>query len=35
MTASGIVAVFAGLSAASSGANGSFGGMIAMLSTCR
>jgi MFS family permease len=35
MTASGIVALFAGLSAASSGANGSFGGMIAMLSACR
>ncbi|KAG9315288.1 major facilitator superfamily domain-containing protein [Chiua virens] len=35
MTATGIVAVFAGLSAASSGANGSFGGMIAMLGACR
>jgi MFS family permease len=35
MTATGIVAVFAGLSAASSGANGSFGGMIAMLCACR
>ncbi|KAG8213042.1 major facilitator superfamily domain-containing protein [Butyriboletus roseoflavus] len=35
MTASGIVVVFAGLSAASSGANGSFSGMIAMLTACR
>ncbi|KAG6373443.1 major facilitator superfamily domain-containing protein [Boletus reticuloceps] len=35
MTATGIVAVFAGLSAASSGAHGSFGGLIAMLSACR
>jgi len=35
MTATGIVAVFAGLSAASSGANGSFSGMIAMLCACR
>lgn len=35
MTATGIVALFAGLSAASSGANGSFGGMIAMLCACR
>lgn len=35
MTATVIVAVFSGLSAASKGANGSFGGMLAMLSACR
>jgi len=35
MTATGIVAVFSGLSAASSGANHSLGGMLAMLSACR
>ncbi|EPQ52931.1 MFS Git1p-like glycerophosphoinositol and glycerophosphocholine permease [Gloeophyllum trabeum ATCC 11539] len=35
MFASGIVAVFSGLSAASHGANGSLGGMLAMLSACR
>ncbi|KAH7927907.1 MFS general substrate transporter [Leucogyrophana mollusca] len=35
MTATGIVALFSGLSAASSGANHSFGGMLAMLSACR
>jgi len=35
MTATGIVALFSGLSAASSGAHGSLGGMLAMLSACR
>ncbi|KAH7913193.1 major facilitator superfamily domain-containing protein [Hygrophoropsis aurantiaca] len=35
MTAAVIVALFSGLSAASSGANHSFGGMLAMLSACR
>ncbi|KIM54389.1 hypothetical protein SCLCIDRAFT_31167 [Scleroderma citrinum Foug A] len=35
MTATVIVAVFSGLSAASSGANGSFSGMLAMLCACR
>ncbi|KAL4062220.1 major facilitator superfamily domain-containing protein [Scleroderma citrinum] len=35
MSATGIVALFSGLSAASSGANGSFGGMLAMLCACR
>ncbi|THH12609.1 hypothetical protein EW146_g7533 [Bondarzewia mesenterica] len=35
MLATGIVALFSGLSAASSGAHHSFGGMLAMLSACR
>ncbi|OJA16409.1 hypothetical protein AZE42_05503 [Rhizopogon vesiculosus] len=35
MSATGIVALFSGLSAASSGANHSLGGMLAMLSACR
>lgn len=35
MTATVIVALFSGLSAASSGANGSFSGMLAMLCACR
>ncbi|EGN99154.1 hypothetical protein SERLA73DRAFT_182000 [Serpula lacrymans var. lacrymans S7.3] len=35
MSATAIVALFSGLSAASSGANHSFGGMIAMLCACR
>lgn len=35
MTATGIVALFSGLSAASSGAHGSLGGMLAMLSAMR
>lgn len=35
MTATGIVAVFSALSAASSGAHGSFSGMLAMLTACR
>ncbi|KXN88499.1 hypothetical protein AN958_07165 [Leucoagaricus sp. SymC.cos] len=35
MSATGIVALFAGLSAASSGAHGSLGGMLAMLSAMR
>jgi MFS family permease len=35
MTATGIVALFSGLSAASSGANGSLSGMLAMLTACR
>lgn len=35
MSATVIVALFSGLSAASSGANGSVGGMLAMLSACR
>ncbi|TFK45742.1 MFS Git1p-related glycerophosphoinositol and glycerophosphocholine permease [Heliocybe sulcata] len=35
MFATGIVAIFSGLSAASHGANGSLNGMLAMLSACR
>ncbi|KAF9645102.1 MFS Git1p-related glycerophosphoinositol and glycerophosphocholine permease [Thelephora ganbajun] len=35
MTATGIVALFSGLSAASSGAHGSLGGMLSMLIACR
>lgn len=35
MTATGIVALFSGLSAAASGAHGSLGGMLAMLSAMR
>ncbi|KIJ62762.1 hypothetical protein HYDPIDRAFT_113854 [Hydnomerulius pinastri MD-312] len=35
MSATGIVALFSGLSAASSGANNSFSGMLAMLCACR
>ena len=35
MSATGIVAVFSGLSAASSGAHGSFSGMLSMLMACR
>lgn len=35
MTATGIVAFFSALSAASSGAHGSLGGMLAMLIACR
>lgn len=35
MAATGIVALFSGLSAASSGAHHSFSGMLAMLSACR
>lgn len=35
MAATGIVALFSGLSAASSGAHHSVGGMLAMLSACR
>jgi hypothetical protein len=35
MAATGIVALFSGLSAASSGANHSLHGMLAMLSACR
>ncbi|KAG5650407.1 hypothetical protein H0H81_012373 [Sphagnurus paluster] len=35
MTATGIVALFSGLSAASSGANGSVGGLLSMLSAMR
>ncbi|KAJ8072212.1 glycerophosphoinositol permease [Marasmius tenuissimus] len=35
MTATGIVAVFSALAAASTGANHSLGGMLAMLSACR
>ena len=35
MAATAIVVLFSGLSAASSGANGSLGGMLAMLSAMR
>lgn len=35
MSATGIVAFFSGLAAASSGAHGSLGGMLSMLSACR
>jgi len=35
MSATGIVALFSGLSAASSGANHSLNGMLAMLIACR
>lgn len=35
MSATGIVALFAGLSAASKGTNDSFGGMLTMLSAMR
>lgn len=35
MLATGIVALFSGLSAASSGANHSVKGLLAMLSACR
>lgn len=35
MTATGIVALFSGLSAASAGAHGSVGGLLSMLSAMR